>query len=193
MVVRGELWEVHPYYRSIILSLIKSPGQNTKIFTCSLSFLEEDSERTVKWSSLDLPKLWRTMAADILHRSNPPPLRQGCSFLKKTLLTILALSETCRFWLWYCKHDSPLNVSWINWFIRNKIAMRDGLNWLIKDSIALIACTVAKGTKRSKERKANACQRILAHQPRQGDCLSLRVASTKLPDSQEEVEIPIPY
>lgn len=80
-------------------------------------------------------------------------------FLLKILLTILFLTEICRYWLWYCKHDSPLNVSWINWFIRNKIAMWAGLNWLIKDSISLIACTVGKGTKGGEKKERHVSQR----------------------------------
>lgn len=64
------------------------------------------------------------------------------------LLTILFPTEMCRHWLWFVNMTVPSNVSWINWLTRNKIAMWDGLNWLIKDSVALIACIiVGKRTK----------------------------------------------
>lgn len=60
-------------------------------------------------------------------------------------------------------------MSWINWFIRNKIAMWAGLNWLIKDSVALIACIVAKGTKGGgKKERQMPVRGIHAHQPQTG-------------------------
>lgn len=67
------------------------------------------------------------------------------------------------------------------------------LNWLIKDSTALIACIVAKGTKGGmKEEKEMPVREIQAHQPQSGKLFPRRVAWTKLPDSYEEPEDQIP-
>lgn len=79
------------------------------------------------------------------------------------LLTILLLTEICRYWLWYCKHDSLLNVSWINWLIKKRIALWAGLNWLIKHSIALIACMMGKGTKGGEKKERGTSTRPLMH------------------------------
>lgn len=167
-------------------------GKTQGLLPVRFPFMKEDSEMTVKLLSLaKLRSHWWQQTH--WHKSITSTTHIRMQFGSKNTPHHLVLSETCRFWLWYCKYDSPLNVSWMNLFIRNKIALWAGLNWLIKDSIALIACTVAK-EQREEWRKRGKClsEGSMLTSPRQGDCLSLRVAWTKLSHSHQEAEIQIP-
>lgn len=63
------------------------------------------------------------------------------------------------------------------------------LNWLIKDSTALIACIVAKGTKRRVKEREMPVRGIQAHQPQSGKLSfpqsGLNKASRLLPGTRD--------